>query len=104
VFHCFGPVIIHHRKYYTPCLSKVKDIFVLKEPTKYAKRHLSNKKQKNPRMTLKYVKGISYISRLSWVNLLIFSEIKGFNLLADFVLSAIQDSFYIGFVTNNEKH
>jgi hypothetical protein len=35
----FGPVIIHPGKYYTPRLSKVKDIFVLKEPTKYAKRH-----------------------------------------------------------------
>jgi hypothetical protein len=35
----FGPVIIYPRKYYNPRLSKVKDIFVLKEPTKYAKRH-----------------------------------------------------------------
>ena len=55
-------------------------------------------------MTLKYAKGISYVSCLSWVNLLIFSDIWGFNLLADFAFGAIQNSFYIGFVTNNKKH
>ncbi len=55
-------------------------------------------------MTLKYAKGISSVSCLSWVNLLLFSEIWGFNLLADFVFGAIQDSFYIGFVTNNKEY
>ena len=55
-------------------------------------------------MTLKYAKGISYVSCLSWVNLLIFIGIMGFNLLADFAFGAIQDSFYIGFVTNNQEH
>jgi len=33
----FGPVIVHPGKYYTPRFSKVKDIFVLTDPTNDAK-------------------------------------------------------------------